>query len=246
VSVEPHQGKSRRQKSFWSSPEPTRAKARRSGARPKTTSLERPRNRVQIPTAPAAGSGARRMDGGQGGAGKEDRRLATLRSGGGVLFSPGGLDAVATIEPGAGAWIMPELDAELSVVVPLSSASLTTAEGTSRTRIAAVTLLLDYSLPFGSTGFVAELGAGASGLWLRTRGDPRGDAYYSRESDALALAPVGDFRLAYSLGHRLRLGLGGRVGASLPRFVLRHAGRRVATWGWPFTLAHLGAEVDLP
>lgn len=174
------------------------------------------------------------------------KRVVTFRSSGGVLASRGGLPAVPSVEFGGTLWLLPRLGTELSLLVPVSGMSTQTLEGTSTTRVSALGVALDWVIPLDGSRWFADVGAGAAVLLLHTSGAPASRAYFRQETTAIAAAPFAQSGLAYCLGERVRLGFDARVGAALPRFLIRHAGRTVARWGRPFALGELGLEVDLP
>jgi hypothetical protein len=172
-------------------------------------------------------------------------RALSLRLGTGLVWSAGGLGTFPGLELAAQWWLTKRLGVELAAIVPLARMAEQSPEGSSSTRVAALSLAIAASLPLGNPDWVWDIGGGIAGLALQTKGTPASTAYVQEENVGVAVAPLLRSGLGYAFTRRLRLRLGACLGVSVPRFVVVHAGTTAATWGLPFASAELALEVDV-
>jgi len=101
-------------------------------------------------------------------------------------------------------------------------------------------------LPATST-FSAELGMGTALVWMHVAPtNATGELATTRSEELFAPAAYADASASVGLTKHLRLGLGGSLGATAGRFVVRMGPDRTHTWGLPFADATLRATWVLP
>jgi hypothetical protein len=175
-----------------------------------------------------------------------DGRIATIHIRGGVVASSGGLEPFPAMELGGVVWLTRRFGAELSVLLPLAGMSQAGTEGTSESRAGALALSLRGSIPFGTSAWGMDLGAGAAALRFDTSGAASGPAYRGEQSVYYGVAPFARAGVSYSLSRRWRAGAQAWAGGSLPRFLINYGDRSVAKWGLPLVFGSIGLEVDVP
>jgi hypothetical protein len=173
-------------------------------------------------------------------------RIATIQIRGGVVASSGGLAAFPAMELGGVVWLTRSFGAELSALLPLAGMSHAETEGSSESHASALALSLRASIPFGSSAWGMDLGAGAAAIRFDTSGAASGPAYAGEESVYYGVAPFARAGVSYSLSQRWRVGAQAWAGGSLPRFRITYGERSVANWGLPLVFGSLGLEVDVP
>lgn len=197
-----------------------------------------------LPVAPGA-AGEAAVSPAPASLGPGARRTLTLHLGAGLVTSAGGLGFFPGAELAGKWWFSEQLGVELAALVPLAGMSQNSSEGSSTTRVAALSLAIVASVPIGSGVWVWDIGAGIAGMAVQTRGTLASAGYTQEENVGVGVAPLLRSALWYSLTGRSRLGLGASLGVSVPRFLVMHAGTMVATWGVPFALGQLALEVDV-
>lgn len=163
-----------------------------------------------------------------------------------MIASPGGLAPSAALAVSARAFVHPRISVGVSGFFPLSAARLDGDEGTSASRVFVVSA--DASAHFGSPGarWDPTLGAGAALIVLHAEGTGSSPSWLGVSSDSVSVGPFLRPGVGLALGDRLRLRADLVTGVALRRFVLDHAGRTAATWGWPFFVGSVGIEIPLP
>ncbi len=161
-----------------------------------------------------------------------------------IGLSPGGLSVSPHVQIDFDVLPLPRLNLGLSIVTPTAPSRLEAAEGTSSVTIGQAALGADFVLAPLEAPLNARLGLGLSLLWLHLEGSAA-PPLQDGSDDILAALPFLRVRACYGINRRLRLFLGSRVGISLPRPVIRFAGREVASWGRPAALAAFGLRLAL-
>ena len=173
---------------------------------------------------------------------ESDRSRVSLTLGPAVVFSP-------SLGASANAWVGLTLLApshfglNVQALVPLESHRLETEQGRIDITASSYKVAFALDLPLGQTALSGRLLAGA----MLTRVTARGDAtspFVGSEEDFMTGGPWLGLGLELELTRTFALFAGADAGLSLPRTVLRSAGRELVSFGRPLCTGSAGVSVS--
>jgi hypothetical protein len=118
------------------------------------------------------------------------------------------------------------------------------AEGRAKVTLSTAALGGDYLLLPRSSVHGARVSLGTGVLWAHLQGSAA-PGYGSGSDDVFTSLTFVSIAGSRALGPKVRLWIDATLGVTAPRFVLRFAGRDVASWGRPAVFAALGVEFPL-
>jgi hypothetical protein len=161
-----------------------------------------------------------------------------------LLYSPGGLPALAALSVSTGIFVLPSLRVGAFGLIPLGTMSNKGREGSSETRVTLVAIDLRLEPSWGS--WRPSVAAGCTTAFLSTEGRGRAplfvDSRDSRSSIGAYVRPA----LAFALRRGLVLRAETAVGMLTRPFSIAYAGREAARWGDPWLAASIELEARLP
>ena len=160
-----------------------------------------------------------------------------------VSFSPGGLSAASQASISLH-WLPTRyLGASLTGVFPVIPVVDSAKEGSSAVRLTMVAAEARLTPLAGRSIWSPVLGAGGAIVWLQASVTDTGPLFHGHSSGAPSGGPCARVGIGVALAPSVRAHLDLLSGVAVQRVVLTYAGRDVATWGHPFFLFALGAEL---
>jgi hypothetical protein len=189
------------------------------------------------PARPAESPAVRRLVPELRGPGRLD-----LRSGLGVVASPGGLSSALLAVVSLGVRVSGETSLSAGFGTSVSPARVRAPGAAARLEplLASLTVRRAFGAP--TAPLRPALSAGAAAVWLRGRGTAAAPAS-GHEDSAWVGAPFLGGALAFFPRPWLVIAVDAAIGATLPQATVRFADAAVARWGAPFIL--LGAQVGV-
>jgi hypothetical protein len=132
------------------------------------------------------------------------------------------------------------------LAIPLVSlGSITSTDGSASLTTWLAGAAIDWQLRSPDASWTATLGAGAAAVFSSTQGNAN-PGYSGSGASAVAALPFVEGGVSRALDtRRVRLGIHGMLGASIPEITIQFANHQVASWGQPVVAASLALEIDL-
>lgn len=174
---------------------------------------------------------------------RESGVIGSLQLAPALLVSPGGLGPALTVAVRGGYLPSRFVELQASVWIPTGSVTLVAPEGRSSQIFFLGTLGSQLHLVGPDRVVDPTLGLALGLSWVHA--DGTASAPYKGESAGLvSLVALAEAGLGVRLASTLGLRVDGGCGPTLPRAVLRAAGRAAASWGWPVCEVSLGLRVS--
>ncbi|WP_129347455.1 hypothetical protein [Sorangium cellulosum] len=159
----------------------------------------------------------------------------------GVLLSPGGLGATASVGLGL-AWMPREHVGVVGLVaIPILGARIERPEGSADLAVLLAGGGVRFAVSTRASRWTSSVDLGASAVWLRSTG-VAGAGYLGRASSAVTASPFVRLGLADAVTPMFRVRADVLTGMIAHGVSIRFAQREAATWGKPFVLSSAGVD----
>jgi len=169
---------------------------------------------------------------------------SALTLGGGVSWSPGGLEIAPQLFLSGRWFVHPRWRVGLDLMVPTFPTSLEGPEGVSTQALSLAAVAVDGSLPLGSR-LTARFGGFIGAIWLITDGAPSSTEFRGSSSHAFSAVIGARFALAVAISSAISFEVDVSAGVSLPKISVAFDERVAASWGVPAILSSAHLEVRM-